>query len=81
LLGQGDQPCRTGLTRYCSSCIPYIFLTSYSAATIPAQHRHRPLVSKPYSPAQLLHVGRADLVDVMEHLGPHDTPRKNWRPA
>jgi hypothetical protein len=61
--------------------IPDIFLTSYSAATIPAQPRHRPLVSKPYSPAQLLHVGRADLVEVMEHLGPHDTPRKNWRPA
>ena len=33
--------------------IPYIFLTSYSAAAIPAQHRHRPLVSKPYSPEQL----------------------------
>jgi CheY-like chemotaxis protein len=34
--------------------IPYIFLTSYSAAAIPAQHRHRPLVSKPYSPERLL---------------------------
>jgi|SRR5471030_1428247 DNA-binding response OmpR family regulator len=34
--------------------IPYIFLTSYSAAAIPAQHRHRPMVSKPYSPARLL---------------------------
>ena len=34
--------------------IPYIFLTSYSAAAIPAQHRHGPLVSKPYSPARLL---------------------------
>jgi hypothetical protein len=34
--------------------IPYIFLTSYSAAVIPAQHRHHPLVSKPYSPARLL---------------------------
>jgi CheY-like chemotaxis protein len=34
--------------------IPYIFLTSYSAAAIPAQHRHQPLVSKPYSPEHLL---------------------------
>jgi DNA-binding response OmpR family regulator len=34
--------------------IPYIFLSSYSAAAIPAQHRHSPLVSKPYSPELLL---------------------------
>jgi CheY-like chemotaxis protein len=34
--------------------IPYIFLTSYLAAAIPAQHRHRPLVNKPYSPELLL---------------------------
>jgi CheY-like chemotaxis protein len=34
--------------------IPYIFLTSYSPAAIPVEHRHQPLVSKPYSPERLL---------------------------
>jgi DNA-binding LytR/AlgR family response regulator len=34
--------------------VPYIFVTSHSAAAIPAQHRHSPLVSKPYSPELLL---------------------------
>jgi CheY-like chemotaxis protein len=34
--------------------IPYIFLTSYSAAAIPVEHRHQPLVTKPYSPERLL---------------------------
>jgi DNA-binding response OmpR family regulator len=34
--------------------VPYIFITSIEASSIPAEYRHRPLVAKPYSPKVLL---------------------------
>jgi hypothetical protein len=34
--------------------IPYIFITSYSEAAIPAEYRDRPLMQKPYVPELLL---------------------------
>jgi DNA-binding response OmpR family regulator len=34
--------------------IPYIFITSYSEAAIPAEYRDRPLMQKPFVPELLL---------------------------
>jgi DNA-binding response OmpR family regulator len=35
--------------------IPFLFLTGYSAESLPGRFRHTPRLCKPYDPAELLH--------------------------
>jgi DNA-binding response OmpR family regulator len=34
--------------------VPFVFVTAYPETAIPAEHRHRPLVSKPFRDSELL---------------------------
>jgi DNA-binding response OmpR family regulator len=38
--------------------IPFVFVTGHSIEMVPAQHRHRPFLQKPYEPAALLRMVR-----------------------
>jgi CheY-like chemotaxis protein len=36
--------------------VPFVMVTGYNLRTVPAQHRERPVIRKPYSPDELLSI-------------------------
>jgi CheY-like chemotaxis protein len=44
-----------------SLCTPFIFVTGYAPAALPAEYRARPLLAKPYKPEALVSFIQANL--------------------
>jgi DNA-binding NtrC family response regulator len=42
------------LDRLAERAIPFVIVSGHSLEMVPAQHRHRPFLQKPYDPAALL---------------------------
>jgi CheY-like chemotaxis protein len=58
--------------------IPFLFLTAYAPASIPAQHRERPFLQKPYNNAMLAEALRALVEPAYERALP--APANDHRP-
>jgi DNA-binding NtrC family response regulator len=58
--------------------IPFIFVTGHSLRRLPRRHRNRPVVSKPFLPADLL---SALKLAIKARTAAAPLPRANWRPS